>query len=219
MFCIILSIIFSIAVSYYIRTKKEQASFGFCIFLLVICTAISIGNYGWECLLLTPILSISGSYAILAIYNEIEEPYEKKDIIISISIFVVTSIISYNTITPKDECLAEFSSYKVSVEFDLVEYNGVGREFEYYAFVNGQNIAKSKIVHSNGTSQIECFAKVVENDSYKYPDVGYNSETINAWDTNVCYIYIIVYEYGGQDNYGSSAEFRVKFKFEGYEKY
>lgn len=109
--------------------------------------------------------------------------------------------------------LSGFSKYKVSITTTMLENTGVGNEFEFTYQVNGNFVSNNSVI--TASSSLQCWAKVVERDSYKYPDVGMNSTTINSSQTNIGQVLVTVKENGGVDNAGTYAIFRVTFKFKG----
>lgn len=217
MFGVVISVVLAIFISNHIIKNKENIQYNFYLILVVVATIINIGIYNWWFILFTPIIIIAGVYGLLAFFDYRENCGDKTPIIYAVIICLLTSIFALFTSEEKERSLAEYNSYRVKVNFVLEEYHGVGREFEYYATVNGQDLSKSGIVKSNGTAIITCFAKIVERDSYYYPDVAYSTKEFNAWNSNICHIYLNISEYGGQSNAGSYAFFRVTFTFEGIE--
>ena len=116
--------------------------------------------------------------------------------------------------TNNNSTLSKYEKLRVTTSYELIRNTGVGNEFEFTSVVNGQFLRQSNIV--TNTNQMNCYAKIVERDSYLYPDIGDNQTTIYISNTNQCFMRIVVREYGGISNAGTYAEFNVRFTFSGY---
>jgi hypothetical protein len=110
--------------------------------------------------------------------------------------------------------LINYDKLRVNTSYELIRNTGVGNEFEFTSVVNGQFLRQNNIV--TNTNQMNCYAKIVETDSYLYPDIGDHQTTIYISNTNQCFMRIVVWEYGGISNAGTYAEFNVRFTFYGY---
>ena len=116
----------------------------------------------------------------------------------------------------KESPLLGYSQYRVYVSYKCDRNTGVGNDFEWTFWVNDKFITNGSIIDAG--TDLYCYAKVVERDSYRYPDVGDNSGTVCPSKTNKTSFKVRVDEYGGIDNAGSYAIFTVTFTFNGYKK-
>jgi len=224
MISIFLATIFSIIGGIYFynkQIKEGDLSIKIFIIILIIITGISISEYDWWFLLLCPIMCFLGLFTVHSICNYFESQEYMKPILAYGIPFIIVAFVSanvanssYNNKIQKE--LANYSTYSVDISYELVNYNGVGREFVYYGYVNNQNLADSKIIYSNGTQYAICYFKVIEKD--KYPDVSEKTQTIDLSETDTCVMYLTVYENGGYDNAGSYATFKITFLFKGHSK-
>lgn len=131
-----------------------------------------------------------------------------------IVIGIIIIVLLFNSCSDDNSSnLSGYSRYKVSVNVEIEKYDRLGREIDYYFTVNGYSISSGDIIPASG--QLECHARIVERDSYYYPDVGMNSVTIDTSSRNKAIVFVTVYEYGGISNEGASATFRVIFTFTG----
>ena len=112
------------------------------------------------------------------------------------------------------ETLIGYSKYRIKISVKMDTYAGVGTNFEWQFRVNNIIVENGDTIDAQ--TPLSCFAKVVEEDSYRYPDVGMNTVTIDPKETNEAMVIVRVDEYGGVDNYGAFAVFIVYFTFTGY---
>ena len=172
----------------------------------------------WYYILVIPGIAIGGYISAIWIKENSEANESIVGPVIGLIICICVLISCFSSINNEEETvsLSGYSYYRVSIDRKLVEYAGVGREFEYTEYVNDYYIKKSNIIPESST--LTCYAKVVESDSYRYPDVGDGSSTIYTSQTNKCSVLVTVNEYGGQSNAGSYAVFLITFTFTGYSK-
>jgi hypothetical protein len=140
-----------------------------------------------------------------------EKPTLKYAGLAAVAILVFSFILNNSNSVPN---LTRYEKLRVNTSYELIRNTGVGNEFEFTSVVNGQFLRQSNIV--TNTNQMSCYAKIVERDSYLYPDIGDNETTIYISDTNKCFMRVVVWEYGGISNAGTYAEFNVTFTFSGY---
>jgi len=136
----------------------------------------------------------------------------------TILIGVLILVFLVDSCSDKDDgySLNGYSHYRVAISVRMTENTGVGNEFEWQFRVNGEIVNAGDIIPAQ--TPLSCYAKVVENDSYRYPDIGMNTVTIKPSQTNKATLYVYVDEYGGISNQGSYARFTVIFTFSGYNK-
>lgn len=150
-----------------------------------------------------------------AIKDFVKEHKILTGIIIFAAVFLIFEAIDEKN--EKSNPLEGYDNYRVSISSEMTSYNGVGQEFEFQYQVNGEIVQSGDIVDAKST--LQCFAKVIERDSYLYPDVATKSISIDPSKTNTTTFYITVYENGGIDNNGASATFKVTFTFTGNKKH
>lgn len=150
-----------------------------------------------------------------AIKNFVKEHKILTGIIIFAAVFLIFEAIDEKN--EKSNPLDGYDTYRVSINTEMTSYNGVGRDFEFQYQVNGKIVNSGDVVDAKST--LNCFAKVIERDSYLYPDVATKTVSINPSTTNTTTFYITVYENGGTSNKGASATFKVTFTFTGHQKH
>lgn len=161
---------------------------------------------GWECHIIMDLKKLWKEHPIATI------------IVVVIILILLFSGPSKSDLNP----LSGYSKYRVNISVEIEEYDRLGRELEYYFEVNGYRVRSGDII--NSSDRLICYAKVIERDSYTYPDIGYNSVTLYTNSNNdhsvfasrnKAWVYVRVYEYGGISNAGASALFKVTFTFTG----
>jgi hypothetical protein len=192
-------------------------------FNLYLCGVAFLAIWGcaeieWYYLFLIPGISIGGFISAIYIKENSENNESITAPVIGLIVCICILISCFSSINSENEDsntnLSQYSAYRVTIDRKLVEYAGVGREFQYTEYVNDQYITPSTIIPASST--LTCYAKVVEKDSYRYPDIGDGSVTINTFQTNKCHVFVRVNEYGGQSNKGAYAIFSITFTFTGY---
>ena len=196
----------------------DKIPFNWYLFAVAILAIWGCTEIEWYYLFIIPGIAIGGFISAIWIKENSEANESIVGPVIGMIVCICVLISCFSSINNDEETvgLSGYSYYRVSIDRKLVEYAGVGREFEYTEYVNDYYIQKSNIIPASST--LTCYAKVVEKDSYRYPDIGYNSVTIHTSQTNKCHVFVTVYEYGGQSNQGAYATFSITFTFTGYSK-